>query len=56
MRAAAKDDGEVAFYAGKVAAAKYFIKHILPEIDAVIKEIKSEDISPMEIADESFTS
>ena len=54
VKAMAKENGEVAFYAGKVAAAKYFIKHILPEVDAVIKAIRSEDISPMEIADESF--
>ena len=54
MSAFVKDSQDAAFYAGKVAAAKYFIKHVLPEVEAGIKAIKSEDISPVEIADESF--
>jgi len=44
------------FYEGKVATARYFIKHVLPEVDAAAKAIKSEDVSMMEIADESFAS
>ena len=45
-----------AFYEGKVATARYFIKHVLPEADAAAKAIKSEDLSMMEIADEAFAS
>ncbi len=45
-----------AFYEGKVATARYFIKHVLPEADAAAKAIKSEDVSMMEIADEAFAS
>ena len=45
-----------AFYTGKIAAAKYFIKNVLPEVDAAVKAIKSEDMSVMEIADEGFAS
>jgi len=50
------DDGsaDAAFYKGKVAAAKYFIKNVLPEIDGAVKAIKSEDLSIMEIPDEGF--
>ncbi len=51
-----KSNKDAAFYAGKVTAAKYFIKHILPEIDAVVKAVKSDDLSIMEIAEESFVS
>jgi hypothetical protein len=55
---AAADGGgaDRAFYEGKVASARYFIKHVLPEADAAAKAIKSEDISMMEIPDEAFAS
>jgi hypothetical protein len=43
-----------AFYEGKIASARYFIKHVLPEVDAAAKGIKSEDLSMMEIPDEAF--
>jgi alkylation response protein AidB-like acyl-CoA dehydrogenase len=49
-----KDSRDAAFYSGKIASAKYFIKNVLPEIDAVVKAIKSEDMSILEIAEESF--
>jgi hypothetical protein len=45
-----------AFYKGKVAGARYFIKNVLPEIDGTIKAIKSEDLSIVEIPDEGFAS
>jgi hypothetical protein len=45
-----------AFYEGKLATARYFIKHVLPEVDAAAKAIKSGDLSMMEIADEGFAS
>jgi alkylation response protein AidB-like acyl-CoA dehydrogenase len=50
----AKENADAAFYIGKVAAARYFIKHVLPEIDAAVKAVKSEDLSMIEIPDESF--
>lgn len=49
-----KDSKDAAFYAGKLASARYFIKNVLPEIDGIVKAIKSGDLSPVEIADESF--
>jgi len=51
-----KDNKDVAFYSGKIASAKYFIKNVLPEVDAAVKAIKSEDLSVLEIAEESFAS
>jgi hypothetical protein len=51
-----KDNADAAFYSGKLFSAQYFIKHILPEIEGTVKSIKSEDISPMEIAEEAFAS
>ena len=47
---------DAAFYAGKIAGARYFIKNVLPEIEATAKAITSEDMSVMEIAEESFAS
>jgi hypothetical protein len=52
----AKENTDAAFYIGKVAAARYFIKHVLPEVDAAGRAIKSEDLSMIEIPEESFTS
>jgi hypothetical protein len=45
-----------AFYEGKIASARYFIKHVLPEVDAAARGIKSEDLSMMEIPEEAFAS
>lgn len=49
-----KDNAEAAYYAGKVASARYFIKNVLPEVAAGLVAIKNADMSPVEIADESF--
>lgn len=50
----AKENTDTAFYIGKVAAARYFIKHVLPEVDAAVKAIRSEDLSMIDIPEESF--
>jgi hypothetical protein len=47
---------DAAFYTGKIAGAKYFIRNVLPEVDAAVKAIKSEDLSIMEIPEEGFAS
>jgi alkylation response protein AidB-like acyl-CoA dehydrogenase len=49
-----KDNRDAAFYSGKLASTRYFIKNVLHAVDAAVKAIKSEDLSIMEIADESF--
>ncbi|MBW2596982.1 MAG: acyl-CoA dehydrogenase [Deltaproteobacteria bacterium] len=51
-----RDNSDAAFYEGKVVSARYFIKNVLPEADAAAKAIKSEDLSIVEIIDESFAS
>ena len=52
----AKSSKDAAFYMGKVAGARYFIRNVLPEVDAAVKAIKNEDMSIMEIPEESFSS
>ncbi|NPU83771.1 MAG: acyl-CoA dehydrogenase [Syntrophaceae bacterium] len=49
-----RNNADAAFYQGKIAAAKYFIRHVLPEVEAAAQSIRSEDLSMLEIADESF--
>ncbi|HOJ13425.1 MAG TPA: acyl-CoA dehydrogenase [Deltaproteobacteria bacterium] len=49
-----KDNKDAAFYEGKIKAARYFIKNVLPEVEAAAKAIKSKDLSMMEIPDEGF--
>ena len=56
LAAFVKENKDAAFYDGKIKSARYFIKNVLPEVDAVVKAIKSEDLSIMEIAEESFAS
>jgi hypothetical protein len=51
-----RDNRDAAFYEGKVLSARYFIKNVLPEIEATAKAIKSEDLSIINIAEESFAS
>ena len=54
VNALAQKDSNAAFYIGKVATAQYFIKHVLPEVDAAATAIKSEDLSMINIPEESF--
>jgi len=49
-----ESDPEASFYAGKIAAARYFIKHVLPEVDAAAKAIRSEDLSMLDIPERGF--
>jgi len=56
VSALAKADADAAFYIGKVSAARYFIKHVLPEVDAAVTSIKSEDLSMIDIPEEAFAS
>jgi alkylation response protein AidB-like acyl-CoA dehydrogenase len=47
-------DKEAAFYDGKIHSARYFIKNVLPGVEAVAAAIRSEDLSLMAINEESF--
>lgn len=54
-----REDGggaDAAFFQGKLAAARYFVKNVLPEIEGTVRAIKSADMSIMEIPDEGFAS
>ena len=51
-----KNDRDAAFYTGKLSSARYFIKNVLPEVEAAIKAIKNEDMSIIEIPEEAFAS
>jgi len=51
-----KQNEDAAFYAGKISGAKFFMKNVLPEVDAAVKAIKTGDLSVVEIAEESFGS
>jgi alkylation response protein AidB-like acyl-CoA dehydrogenase len=45
---------DVAFYNGKIAAAQYYARNVLPGVDHKAQLLDNEDRSPLEIADESF--
>jgi len=48
-------NSEAAFYAGKIASAKFFATEILPTIKGRCEVIKAGDKIALEIAEESFT-
>ncbi len=50
-----KNIGEVAFYMGKVASAKYFAANILITVEGRCNAIKAADKTPVEMLEESFT-
>lgn len=51
-----KNDKDAAFYSGKITSAQYFIRNVLPEVQAMARAIKNEDMSIMEMSEESFAS
>lgn len=55
QRALVHDNADVAFYAGKIASAKFFAVEALSSVKARCEAIKFGDKTPIEIADESFT-
>lgn len=54
-RALVHQDSDVAFYEGKIAAAKFFAVEVLNTVKTRCETIKIGDKAPIEIADESFT-
>ena len=55
QRGLIRDNADAAFYAGKIASAKFFATEILPTIKSRCEVIKTGDKIAIEIADESFT-
>jgi hypothetical protein len=45
---------EAAFYDGKVQSARFFIKNVLPQADALAAAIRNEDLSIMAVQNDSF--
>src|SRR5258706_13015703 len=51
---ASASETEAAFYAGKVSAAQYFCRNILPGVEHKAQLLGDEDLSPLEIPDAGF--
>ncbi|HEX2284569.1 MAG TPA: acyl-CoA dehydrogenase, partial [Mycobacterium sp.] len=47
-------DGDRAFYLGKIAAAKFFAKNVLPRLTAERKIIEGVDLTVMDLREEAF--
>ncbi|OPY93123.1 MAG: Acyl-CoA dehydrogenase [Syntrophaceae bacterium PtaU1.Bin231] len=54
-RALLREDKDAAFYAGKIASAKFFAAETLATVKARCESIKTGEKIPIEMADESFT-
>jgi hypothetical protein len=54
VKAFVKEHRDASFYQGKVMSARFYARHILPQAKAVAESIKTEDMSFLSIADESF--
>lgn len=54
-RALVHSNADVAYYTGKIAAAKFFAVEVLCTVKARCEAIKTEEKIPIEMADESFT-
>jgi len=48
------DDKDRAFYSGKVSAAKFFAKNVLPRLTAERKIIEGVDLTIMDLREEAF--
>ncbi|MHC1623689.1 MAG: acyl-CoA dehydrogenase [Candidatus Methanospirareceae archaeon] len=53
-RALARENGDAAFYQGKLASAKYFACNVLPTIEGRCKCIALGDKTPIEMLEDSF--
>ncbi len=54
QRALVHENADVAFYQGKIAAAKFFANDVLMTVKGRCKAIQSAERAPLEMADESF--
>lgn len=48
------DHYDYAFYQGKVAAARFFLQNIVPEIETTLAIIKAGDTSALDVVQEAF--
>ena len=49
-----KSSGEVAFYLGKIASARYFSSNVLSTVEGRCRAIKLGDMTPLEVLEESL--
>jgi len=49
-----EENGEAAFYSGKIHSARFFINKILPIQEGKVKSVMIDDYSPVEIEDPAF--
>lgn len=54
LKAGSLSDPEKAFYQGKIEAARFYVRGVLPSVELKAKQLQEEDRSPMEISDASF--
>lgn len=54
LKTVADGHPDKAFYTGKVCAAQYYARHVLPHVAMLAKNAESEDKSPLAIPAESF--
>jgi hypothetical protein len=51
---AKKSGNDKAFYEGKVLAALYYARTVLPHVELLAKQMNDEDRSPLDISDAAF--
>lgn len=49
------DHPDYAFYQGKVASARFYVRNIVPEIEMVLKVVKDGDTSAVDVPEEALT-
>jgi alkylation response protein AidB-like acyl-CoA dehydrogenase len=55
-KAVAADHPDAAFYAGKIAAAQYFARNVLPGVEDKARQLDAEDRTALDIPDAAFAS
>ena len=56
LKAVDKAHPDAAFYGGKVQAALYYARSVLPAVELKAKQMLEEDRSPLDISDAGFAS
>jgi hypothetical protein len=56
QKRAGATEAETAFYQGKLAAARFYARNVLPGVEHKAQLLLQEDLSPLEISDAGFAS
>jgi hypothetical protein len=54
LSALAGENGDAAYYLGKIDTARFYIRNVLPEAEAASRAAMKGDLSALEMAEESF--